>query len=81
MEFHVLLDFIQTRLRMAHIYQSNRGNFIWSHRRKSARYISGTLKYEVLKAQSSVVNSAASPPMKWHWKSITSSPATKRGDQ
>jgi hypothetical protein len=31
-------------------YISNRGNLIWSHRRKSAGYISGTLKYEVLKA-------------------------------
>jgi len=31
-------------------YISNRGNFIWSHRRKSAGYISGTLKFEVLKA-------------------------------
>jgi hypothetical protein len=29
-------------------YISNRGNLIWSHRRKSAGYISGTLKYEVL---------------------------------
>lgn len=31
-------------------YIQNRGNLIWSHRRKSAGYISGTLKYEVLKA-------------------------------
>src|SRR5512143_2228862 len=31
-------------------YISNRGNLIWNHRRKSAGYISGTLKYEVLKA-------------------------------
>jgi len=31
-------------------YISNRGNLIWSHRSKSAGYISGTLKYEVLKA-------------------------------
>lgn len=31
-------------------YIHDRGNLIWSHRRKSAGYISGTLKYEVLKA-------------------------------
>jgi len=31
-------------------YISNRGNLIWTHRRKSAGYISGTMKYEVLKA-------------------------------
>jgi hypothetical protein len=31
-------------------YISIRGNLIWNHRRKSAGYISGTLKYEVLKA-------------------------------
>ena len=31
-------------------YIYNRGNLIWNHRRKSAGYISGTLKYEVLKA-------------------------------
>jgi hypothetical protein len=31
-------------------YISDRGNLIWNHRRKPAGYISGTLKYEVLKA-------------------------------
>ena len=30
-------------------YISKRGNLIWGHRRKSAGYISGTLKYEILK--------------------------------
>src|SRR5512141_205127 len=31
-------------------YISKRGNLIWSHRRKSAGYISGTIKHKVLKA-------------------------------
>lgn len=30
-------------------YVANRGDRIWSHRRKSAGYVSGTLRYEVLK--------------------------------
>jgi ATP adenylyltransferase len=30
-------------------YVKKRGNFVWQHRKKSLGYISGTLKYEVLK--------------------------------
>ena len=30
-------------------YVGRRGDRIWSHRKKSAGYISGTLRYEVLK--------------------------------
>jgi ATP adenylyltransferase len=30
-------------------YVANRGNRIWAHRRKSSGYLSGTLRYEVLK--------------------------------
>jgi ATP adenylyltransferase len=31
-------------------YVARRGDAIWDHRRRSARYISGTLRYDVLKS-------------------------------
>ena len=58
-------------------YISNRGNLIWTHRRKSPGYISGTLKYEVLKAAKFRCELCGISAMKWRWRWITSSPAIR----
>ena len=38
---------------------SKRGDKVWEHRKKSSGYISGTLRYEILKKQNSDVNFVA----------------------
>ena len=60
-------------------YVARRGDLIWEHRRRSSGYVSGTLRYEVLKARNSVVSFAVSRQTTARWKSTTSFHETKVG--
>ncbi len=58
-------------------FVERRGDRIWSHRKKSSGYISGTLRYEILKRQSTDVSCAASLLRIRHLRLTTSCHGTK----
>ncbi|MBK7394426.1 MAG: hypothetical protein IPI64_14215 [Chloracidobacterium sp.] len=59
-EVQNLIDLCQAKL---DDFMAKRGDRIYQHRRKSSGYISGTIRYEVLKEPGFDANSAAFPPM------------------
>ena len=66
-----LIELCQSRLES---FVEARGKAIYDHRRVSVGYISGTLKYEVLKAQCFVANCAEYLPMRKLLSPITFCP-------
>ena len=45
-QIHALIDLCESKLQ---VYLEKRGSEVWQHRRKSSGYISGTIRYEILK--------------------------------
>lgn len=56
-------------------FLNRRGKLVYQHRRKSAGYISGTIRYEILKRARFRCELCGISPMKKHSKSIILSPA------
>jgi len=56
-------------------YEAKRGEQIWQHRKLSSGYVSGTLRYEVLKKAQFIANCVGFQQMSVLWKWTTLFPA------